>query len=329
MSKRKPKAKHKPKAKTDSEAEPVPKHIRDSILGHRVRALAIGDSLYHYCSAEKAVKIFQSGSIRFSDLNGLNDAEEGVWGYRVFAEAKQKISNRTGLPSGFPNVSDEFLSRLDSYWQDFQSYSSPFVACFSLDGDSLSQWRAYADDGRGLAIGFSGSCILSIPCRNVTVCYDADQQLSEMVEAIGFVKMELDGVTTHYGEEEASLFELFASHLVGCSVAFKNPAFRDEHEVRSIHLVSAKMEEDGWTLMDEGGRVHGKNVPGGEIGFESRRGRIVGYLDLPFSTGDKANAISEIVLGPKSEIDERSLNFLLGNLGYGLPRIRRAGVAYR
>ena len=30
-----------------------------------------------------------------------------------------------------------------------------FIASFSRDRDDLGQWRAYADDGRGFAIGFS------------------------------------------------------------------------------------------------------------------------------------------------------------------------------
>jgi len=29
-----------------------------------------------------------------------------------------------------------------------------YIACFSEKGDLLSQWRAYADDGEGVAIGF-------------------------------------------------------------------------------------------------------------------------------------------------------------------------------
>lgn len=28
------------------------------------------------------------------------------------------------------------------------------MACFSRDGDSVSQWNSYADNGRGIAIGF-------------------------------------------------------------------------------------------------------------------------------------------------------------------------------
>ena len=34
-----------------------------------------------------------------------------------------------------------------------------YICCFSGDGDLLSQWRAYADDGKGISIGFKKSGI--------------------------------------------------------------------------------------------------------------------------------------------------------------------------
>ena len=34
-----------------------------------------------------------------------------------------------------------------------------FVCCFSRTGDDLGQWRAYADNGRGYALGFDGSTL--------------------------------------------------------------------------------------------------------------------------------------------------------------------------
>ena len=34
-----------------------------------------------------------------------------------------------------------------------------YICCFSGDGDLLSQWRAYADDGKGISIGFKKSKI--------------------------------------------------------------------------------------------------------------------------------------------------------------------------
>lgn len=32
---------------------------------------------------------------------------------------------------------------------------STFVICLSEEGDLLSQWRGYADDGRGMCLGFN------------------------------------------------------------------------------------------------------------------------------------------------------------------------------
>lgn len=34
-----------------------------------------------------------------------------------------------------------------------------FVLSFSADGDDLDQWRAYADNGRGYALGFDGKML--------------------------------------------------------------------------------------------------------------------------------------------------------------------------
>ena len=42
---------------------------------------------------------------------------------------------------------DEFFNENHA---DFRYY----VTCFSYQNDLLSQWRGYADDGRGAAIGF-------------------------------------------------------------------------------------------------------------------------------------------------------------------------------
>ena len=35
----------------------------------------------------------------------------------------------------------------------------PLIGCFSKNGDLLSQWRAYAEDGKGFSIGFDSNYI--------------------------------------------------------------------------------------------------------------------------------------------------------------------------
>ena|ERR1700683_166466 len=48
---------------------------------------ADGDILYHYCSVSAFHAILESGRIRFTDINMLNDRDEMRWGYSVFEEA--------------------------------------------------------------------------------------------------------------------------------------------------------------------------------------------------------------------------------------------------
>jgi len=37
--------------------------------------------------------------------------------------------------------------------------SSSYITCFSRNGDLLSQWRAYGNDGKGVSIGFYSKLI--------------------------------------------------------------------------------------------------------------------------------------------------------------------------
>lgn len=44
-------------------------------------------------------------------------------------------------------------------FQDERWYDKPYIVCFSVSRDNLNQWRLYADDARGVAIGFSVSAL--------------------------------------------------------------------------------------------------------------------------------------------------------------------------
>src|SRR5262249_7878269 len=151
-----------------------------------------------------------------------------------------------------------------------------FVACFSLDGDSLSQWRAYADDGMGVAIGFSTAELRRLPVQIYEVLYDEAQQGEEMAEMLGasFLEFQNNGSVLH----DKWLLSR-AIEIVARSAALKNPAWRDEKEVRCCHLVDAKIEPASWQLEDGGGVRGDELLPGQPIQFQARRGVVVPFLD--------------------------------------------------
>jgi hypothetical protein len=312
-------------AKTRKKAPVASTDCYQTILAERTNRLRKGDKLYHYCPADAALSILEKGTIRFSDIKVLNDAEEGVWGYQVFQEAVRRIAERQDLPPRFPVIKTEFFDAIESVWTTISGISRPFLASFSLSGDSLSQWRAYADDGRGFAIGFGIAAFRQMPCHLLTVLYDRDAQVSETILSIG----KIHKIFKNSANLACLPFVEHAYALMGKSVSFKNPAFRDEHEVRSLHMVGALINDNCWKLQDLGGYIGEQMVQGHPVGFQVRKGGIVAYLDIPFSPDRTAAAIEEIVLGPKCGNTPEDMNFILGNLGYGILPIRRAGVAYR
>jgi hypothetical protein len=187
--------------------------------------------VYHYCSAETLRAILESKCIRFTDINMLNDAYEGRWGYSAFEEAATRIINRTGVPESVPEMPKAFFDSVDKVLSKIQVIAHPFISCFSVDGDSLEQWRSYADDGRGFAIGFHASMLQQLPVSTLSIEYDREAQIKEMMLALLAIYMRKNPGTENV---HGTFFEdcvLTATYLV----AFKHSAFRHEQEIRCIH----------------------------------------------------------------------------------------------
>jgi hypothetical protein len=282
--------------------------------------------IYHYCAAETFLNVIQRKTIRFSDANLLNDAHEVRWGYSVFIKAVNELLNREGRYKNAPPIPREFFDRIDEIWSNSVFQISNFVACFSLDGDSLSQWRAYADDGMGVTIGFKTVELRRLPVQIYEVLYDVEQQTEEMTDALGSSFLEYQSMGLQLDDKwlrERSV-EIAAS-----SIALKNPAWRDEKEVRCHHLVDAKLGRASWKLEDGGGIRDGRPLPGQPIQFQARKGVIVPFFDEPFEVSDNHQPILEVVLGPRYPANPGALKFVLGNAGYHNVSIRAAGSAYR
>ncbi len=114
-------------------------------------ATAVDTTLYHYTNAVGLKGILESQTIWFTDYRDLNDPSELVHGIEMCGEVIR------GLSSGSDQRVVEFLDivkRLMSQ-KNFAGRLDFFIASFSRARDDLGQWRAYADDGRGFALGLS------------------------------------------------------------------------------------------------------------------------------------------------------------------------------
>ena len=127
--------------------------------------------MYHYTYPAAFLEIVTSRTIWASASYTLNDVSERSWGYLIFAKAAKSVEQETG---------SEFVERITGPVIAGYLHSMLMIACFSLDADVLSQWRAYADDGHGFAIGFS-PVLMKTPAKPLRVLYDERAQMQELI----------------------------------------------------------------------------------------------------------------------------------------------------
>lgn len=264
--------------------------------------------IYHYCSAGTLLKILDSKCLWLNQANVMNDSMECQW-YRYvldFIFGKLQADDRL-----------DQQKLLDAYKQIILTGETTpkYMVCFSEDGDLLSQWRGYADDGRGFSIGFNvrkmnipatpplmnGADAKSLGLFNVIYDLTRQQQLIE----VGLRK-NVDG-QKHY--IEASALAAFAS-------VFKNPGFAEEKEWRLVYSPLLL----GPNKFDYSSMPHS---------FRETKYGIVPYFKWFFE--NKLDSIEEIVIGPQNGINQNDLKVILSETGFDVQniKIRQSITSYR
>lgn len=123
--------------------------------------------LYHYCSLSAFTSITSSKEIRLTDLLKSNDYLEGTWLFDTIDASLYllNIKFQEYLAPDWPVAlqSEESRNKLFSEFRQYVNAARKkqrdnyafYGFCLSEEEDLLSQWRGYADDGQGVAIGFS------------------------------------------------------------------------------------------------------------------------------------------------------------------------------
>lgn len=271
------------------------------------------DTIYHYCDVETFMNIVKSKSIWMSHHSSMNDYSESSWFYNLLIEKANEIVSKDKSKL-------ELLKKfIEHFFINIKDY---FLACFSENGDSLSQWRAYADDGKGVSIGFSTQAFNiphSIPSLNAIqpnigifrVSYNEEEQnhlaediISKVISSNDFVN--IGGIDTY-------------------CLAVKNPAFAEEQEIRLAQIVMMN------SIMNP--EVVGLRIRNVASLFEYRKskyGNITPYKPMSFNN-DISTVIKEIVLGSKCGITQENLQWFL-NKQVSIPmewNIRNSQATYR
>jgi Protein of unknown function (DUF2971) len=110
--------------------------------------------IYHYTDDKGLYGILSTGKIRFTDIFRLNDPSELKHG------VGQAVNLLKQMAENAPREVQEFSEPLASFLNsNLEGIANLFVCSFSTADDELGQWRAYADDGRGYALGFDAASL--------------------------------------------------------------------------------------------------------------------------------------------------------------------------
>lgn len=319
--------------------------------------------VYHYCSPETFLEIIVNKTIRLSDINKTNDYMEKRWIAQYILSSIDMYLEENGIKIDLDEAYyyDENVKSHREYLissiNEFVCNSNPvLIACFSENADLLSQWRAYASDGIGLAIGFNEELLSRLDRNNASfpneisygdIWYDEKIQKSEVklyiTETIIHAKEIYEN--TALGKQYSSFESYFAEEFdVFCDVLtesisfqscfFKNPAFQEEEETRIVYdpYVAFDLESSDGKKVKCFTDSHRK----GNFVFSPVRNiikgkRLISYVDLSFAKLIDEGIIGKIMIGPKSEITEFDLECLLGANGYhdiGID-IEKSSASYR
>jgi hypothetical protein len=282
--------------------------------------------LYHYTDGRGLKGIFESGRIWFTDYRHLNDPSEVLQGidtaHYVALHLQRSADGRARL------FLDTFIDMFRH--KNIEATLQFYIASFSRARNDLAQWRAYADNGQGFAIGFSPhmfSLVENLPTDRPP-------------EFVGAVRYTLEDVFTRYQPpilEAAAIFldtvvgnddlvrdrtigksfmeelarELIASPIIWRSLTTKHPAYEHEREVRLVIMgTPARLSPYVTTRL--------------------RGGEIVPFIPQPMAVRERDNIV-EIVVGPAAPVDtERTLRTFLNSLGIDPDiHISRSDIPYR
>ena len=284
--------------------------------------------LYHYCSTPAFHAIVESHCLWLSSLSLANDTMEG----KLVMSTIGRLAERDGLdPSS--------IRRLQDAIGIFGERMHGLGFCLSGQGDLLSQWRGYAADATGVAIGFSREYLtwLAETSRNSDepgfslqqVEYDLSAHESHVEATYREIKQAIDAGVFKISkrsvlldtrtaaekehenalprEEQGRLLLAFLPLLPKLFV-LKPPSFREEQEWRLLSTL----------------------ITGGEdfCLYRAMHDRVVPYRQFEL-TGIERVPIAEVVLGPKHTTPGKIVEDFLKRNQFGPVQVRRSEASYR
>ena len=313
------------------------------------------DYLYHYCSMSKMVNIIRSKQLWMSDISKSNDFEEmQLFIPEIYYEVEE-LYNKIPFPFKYKGVDginalrfiqkdvDDRMSRVFS-----MGGLTSYVACFCEDGDDLSLWRGYADDGKGCAIGFSFDALQDY-CQKLNgiiklekVRYCSNNTINKLITLEGkslykAIKELKNNAEKIISDKKPDLVEEFmcillyneVENILNESLKYKKDCFRSEKEWRLFIQKPTKIAK---LLFSESGEEKllkkidkTLDIMYKKIEIKETEDDLITYFPIELSE----EYIKMIICGPKNKINLMDFNLFMAKYGYSNVKMNRSNISYR
>lgn len=254
------------------------------------------DPIYHYTSNDVLMKILDDQSLRMSARHHLNDTQEG----EQFFTLLEKHDSRPDK------------EKIEAVRLAFAPFEF-FVTCFSSERDLLSQWRAYAGNGTGVAIGFSTQAIraaitgseeaLLYPVTYADDCRCLPKKQENAINAI---------LRSSGAPKESAVQALVKERW-----AIKPKGFSEEKEFRLI------------ITLDVRSGCLKPSTKGLHIEYFATSSEVREYCEFRFNDFPDERFVESITLGPNNRTDETVLRRYLASKDLTDVEVHRSGISYR
>lgn len=254
----------------------------DPFLAAHANAVPLPESVYHYTSLRALIPIAETGKVWASNVRYSNDPAEISYGDELL---------RGMLKDKF---SDFFLKGLFEQINEIHYYA----VAFSAEPDLLPQWRAYCQNGHGVAIGFSAQPLAShtsMLFRRIEYAPQVQMQLASDI-------MNVYADPIRQAPDDAARFPLLgelALYFVVLRGMFKQRAYVGEAEYRLFNTLPRPRHAHDTSLL-----------------FRATKSAVIPYYEVDLSRNRATCGkipMTEVMLGPclDSSLAEESVRVLL------------------
>jgi Protein of unknown function (DUF2971) len=286
----------------------------------KITEIPLPPKIFHYTDDVGLRGILETGTLRLTDIFYLNDPSELRHGCKL--DEFMTVAEAAGAEERPAIV--EFAGKLAGRLQhDIPRVANMFVLSFSEAGDDLAQWRAYADNGRGYALGFDARMLEDAfgksgqGCSSFPVSY-CESELRHMRQQIIDAVRPL--ITLHRGKAMTpdaqkkyleTLLTVCGWQVMRVAVFFKHHAYTNEQEYRFQESFMRG------TVLD--------------IKYRTRPYTLIRYKEFDWRSA-VPDSLKKIVVGPASADSDKARQFAedcLRRYHVGAVKISCSPIPYR